>query len=65
MNMQQIQDAIAEQLQGDDHEYWVGMSRQDREEIACEVHAGNATIEQAADTIRSWAYEAQHCVDSN
>lgn len=53
----EIHDSIASLLDDSDgsHDYWAGMSRQDKNDVVIEVQAGRCTIEQAADTIRTWA----------
>jgi hypothetical protein len=49
-----IRDQIAFALDGDAHEYWVGMSEQDKIDMAVEVQRGNATIDNCVETIKEW-----------
>jgi len=48
---------LESRLHGDAALLWQGMGRQDREEVGIEIQRGNATMEQAEDTIRTWAAE--------
>ena len=54
LTSREIQDAIAEQLQDDDHEHWAGVGRHDREELAVDVQAGRCTVAEAAEQVRAW-----------
>jgi len=57
MTCTEIMSAIEQQLDGEGLNLWIGMGRQEREEIAIEVQRGKATIDQACDTVRTWAAE--------
>lgn len=53
----ETENEISAALTGDASALWVGMCRQDRDDVIRSVRSGESTLDQACDTVATWARE--------